>query len=60
MIKYSNFCDAFAPKEESSLKLLASRVPRNVHLTMPYEEMFSDKTREMFKEVWHMHIDCER
>jgi len=33
---YSEFCDAFAPRDEAILKELASRVPRNVHLTMSY------------------------
>jgi hypothetical protein len=45
MIKYSSFCDAFAPKDERYLKELAARVPRNIQLTTPYQRMFTDRTK---------------
>eukprot|EP00350_Pseudokeronopsis_sp_OXSARD2_P007479 CAMPEP_0170559232 /NCGR_PEP_ID=MMETSP0211-20121228/41147_1 /TAXON_ID=311385 /ORGANISM="Pseudokeronopsis sp., Strain OXSARD2" /LENGTH=138 /DNA_ID=CAMNT_0010872013 /DNA_START=1254 /DNA_END=1667 /DNA_ORIENTATION=- len=51
-IKYSGFCDAFATKDDKVLSELASRVPRNLKLTMTYEKMFSQKTRELYCEVW--------
>jgi len=51
-MRYSDFCNAFAPKAKGPLKVLASRVPRNIHLTMTFEEMFSEKTQELYKECW--------
>ena len=52
VIKYSSFCDAFAPKEKETLRDLASRVPRNLHLTMRLEEMFSERTLELYRALW--------
>ena len=51
-MKYSEFCDAFATKDGNLLKELASRVPRNIHLTMSYDEMFAEKTRDLYRECW--------
>ena len=59
-ISYSEFCTAFAPKEEKYLKVIATRVPRNINLEMDYNEMFSDKTQELYKQVWLEHFACER
>jgi hypothetical protein len=44
-MKYSEFCSAFAPKDKNQLKTLAARVPRNIHLSMSFEEMFSQRTQ---------------
>lgn len=41
-MRYSEFCDAFAPKDKNILAELAARVPRNVNLTMNYAEMFTE------------------
>ncbi len=60
VIKYSDFCDAFAPKDDQYLKEIALRVPRNLQLQMSYEEMFSLETREIYRDVWLEHIFCER
>lgn len=51
-MKYSEFCDAFATKDKNILKDLAARVPRNVNLTMNYKDMFTEKTRKLYKECW--------
>ena len=59
-MKYSEFCDAFATKDPELLRELAARVPRNVHLTMKYDEMFSQKTRELYKDTWMQHFICEK
>eukprot|EP00347_Sterkiella_histriomuscorum_P009319 403341661 len=59
-MKYSEFCDAFAPKEPNLLKELAGRVPRNVNLTMNFAEMFSNDTRELYRECWMQHFMCEK
>ena len=59
VIKYSSFCDAFAPKEKETLRDLASRVPRNLHLTMRLEEMFSERTLELYRALWVQHFMCE-
>mgnify|MGYP002173132872 CR=1 FL=1 len=58
-LKYSEFCDAFAPKHQPSLKDLASRVPRNMQLTMSFERMFSENTKNLYREVWYAHARCE-
>jgi hypothetical protein len=60
ILKYSEFCDAFAPKDKQCLKDVASRVPRNVYLTMAFEDMFSVNTRQIYKEVWVQRFLCER
>jgi Ca2+-binding EF-hand superfamily protein len=59
-MKYSEFCDAFAPKEPQALKELAGRVPMNVNLTMNYKDMFSQQTRQMYKDCWMQHFSCEK
>lgn len=59
-MKYSDFCDAFAPKDEQYLKEMASRVPRNLQLQMTFEDMFTAETREIYKDVWLEHIYCEK
>lgn len=60
VLKYSSFCDAFAPKEQESLRDLASRVPRNLHLTMNLNEMFSQRTLELYRNLWLAHFYCEK
>jgi hypothetical protein len=52
VLKYSSFCDAFAPKEKEALRDLASRVPRNLHLTMTLQEMFTKRTLDLYKALW--------
>lgn len=51
-MKYSEFCDASATKDKELLKKLAARVPRNIHLTMTFEEMFCETTRQIYRECW--------
>lgn len=59
-MKYSEFCDAFAPKDPQTLKDLAARVPRNVNLTMSYQDMFTKETRDMYRDCWMQHFSCEK
>ena len=58
-LKYSDFCDAFAPKDKESLNELALRVPRHMQLQMSYNEMFGDDTRLLYRDLWYEHIRCE-
>jgi len=60
MLKYSEFCDAVAPKAELMLKELASRVPRNIRLEFTYEQIFAEVTRANFKALWEELFYCER
>ena len=39
-IRYSEFCEAFASKDETCLKELAKREPQNLNLEVPYNELF--------------------
>lgn len=59
-MKYSEFCEGFAPREKSLLKDIAGRVPRNLELKMTFDEMFSLKTRQLYIEVWMQHFVCEK
>jgi hypothetical protein len=48
------------PKDEKYLKAIATRVPRNVNLEMEYDELFTEKTKEIYKLVWLTHFQTER
>ena len=60
VLKYSDFCDAFAPKEHQCLKELALRVPRNLQLALAFSEMFSEHARALYRDVWLEHLHCEK
>ena len=58
-IKYSEFCQAFAPQEAQSQQLLVQRQPNNTQLEKSYEQIFSARTRELFEQTWKMHFISE-
>jgi hypothetical protein len=58
-LKYSEFCDAFKPKSQQVLGELLVRKPRNVKMQISYADLFADKTKELFVEIWEAIFSLE-
>ena len=58
-LKYSEFCEAFVPKSQTVLQELQKRNARNLQLKQPYEELFSNSTKELYCEIWEAIFQSE-
>mmetsp|Transcript_34776 Transcript_34776/g.25928 ORF Transcript_34776/g.25928 Transcript_34776/m.25928 type:complete len:151 (-) Transcript_34776:174-626(-) len=56
---YSDFCDAFSPKDSSMSSLLSSRRAYFLHKGIPKKEYFSPKTRDLFLRTFKVHFGVE-
>jgi hypothetical protein len=59
-IKYSEFCTAFAPINQSAQQKLGQRIPQNTQLEKTYENLFSPHTKSMYEQTWKLHFESER
>ena len=51
-LKYSEFCDAIKPKSHSVLSELQQRKPGNTKMKISYDDLFSDDTKDLFRDLW--------
>lgn len=58
-MKYSQFCSAFAPVDDSSKYLLNQRIPMNTDLRLNYESLFDDNTKLQYEQTWQLHFRSE-
>lgn len=47
-MKYSDFCNLFAPKSQKVLAELTSKNPRNVKGQLTYTQCFTQQTKELY------------
>jgi Ca2+-binding EF-hand superfamily protein len=59
--KYSDFCDAFTPKQIEYAQLLNNRAPYNLHHIYVKDKYFAPETLALYKKclLTHLHIEKE-
>ena len=55
-LKYSDFCDAFIPKDCISAQKLKAKPPYNIYTYDYKDKYFSAETRELIKEALKIHF----
>ena len=58
-IRYSDFCEAFTPKDEYYADLLGSRKAVHIHHVLRRDEYFHADTREQLRIAWRAHLNVE-
>ena len=51
-MKYSEFCEAFVPKSQQCQQELQSRKATNLKNLKTYQQMFSNHTRDLYRQLW--------
>ena len=59
VLKYSEFCDAFVPKSQQCQQELQSRKPQNLKNQKSYDQMFSEHTRSLYRDLWEQILQSE-
>jgi hypothetical protein len=58
-LKYSDFCEAFVPKQTDFADALVTRKAYFIHHAIPREEYFSQSAQFDFINVWKVHLSNE-
>ena len=59
-MKYSDFWDAFIPKDENAAKVLKDKSPYNIYTNDNRDKYFSPQTRALFRQAFKSHFDFIR
>ena len=59
-MRYSEYCDAFAPKSQTVLSELSGRTPLNLKANRPFGECFDSHTKAVYKDLWEALLTSER
>lgn len=58
-MKYSDFCDAFTPKERHLASEVHSRSPKNIYEETPIDRYFEPETRALLNQAFKAHFKAE-
>ena len=59
-VKYSDFWDAFIPKDEAAAEVLKDKYPYNIYTNDSRDRYFSPQTRALFRQAFKSHFDWLR
>lgn len=58
-MKYSDFCDAFTPKDKRLSSEIHSRAPYNIYSESDQTKYFSPETRALLRQAFRVHFESE-